>query len=125
MSPDNPVIYGVRNDDVVSGRGKFAGFVEINAVPLDDAIVVIYFGVLYAIAAFYRSIIKTPFTVDGISIPDNGRRSVHVGVFGIGVIIQPLRVQNVFRIVDMDAIPELVFLHLHKIPTNSTGEGIG
>src|SRR5690606_22967318 len=88
MGLDHAIVDGVQYSDIVRGGCKFRLLVKINAIPINDPIVVIYPGVLYSVTTFYIGVITSAFTIYFIGFPRNGRGTVQIGIFSGSIIVQ-------------------------------------
>ena len=125
VCPNHSIVDGVRDLDIVGGRSKFLELIEIQAVALDDFIVVINTGVFDTVALFNLGVVEAALAIDFIFLSRNRGRAVHIGVFGSGVVVQLLRIYDVIRVVDMYIALKLVLFWGHKVGAHLAGQHIG
>ena len=124
MRPDHPVVDGVCHLNVVCRRSEFRGFIEVDTVPFNDAVVVIDLGVLDPVSLLYGGVVEASFTVHGIVFSNNGRGPSHIGVFGFSEVIHLLGVDHVIGIVNVHTVSELVLFQFHEVGSHLARQGV-
>lgn len=114
VCPNHSIVDGVRDLDIVGGRSKFLELIEIQAVALDDFIIVINTSVFDTVALFNLGVVEAALAIDFIFLSRDRGRAVHIGVFGSGVIVQLLRIDDVIRVVDVYIALKLVLFGVIK-----------
>ena len=65
MPSDDAFVEGIQHLDVVGGRGKSFRSIKIDAISIQDAVVVVYSGGgFYKIPSIGSGVVKSPFAVN-------------------------------------------------------------
>ena len=100
MSSDYPSIDGVSNFYISSSRGEFPISIIIQAVSLNQSVIVFDIGLSKKMGYIFFGVIKPFFGINIIGFTGNCRRAKKVRMPRITVIIQMIGLNDVFWICD-------------------------
>ena len=124
MSFDKGLIQRIPNDQIVSPWCKTLKPIEVEAIPCEYFVIIIYTGMIHEVAFLCLGIIIAFLTIGYVFFSSDGSRSKHIDMSCSMVIIQGKRVYHKVWIGDFHLCGELTFLRAHEVTPLLAGEYI-